>query len=358
MTTGTAELSNDAILKVLRTVQDPELHQDLVTLGMIKDVAQPAPGQLKLVVELTTPACPLKDKIGADIKAALGTLPGFASVDIDWTARVSVGLPKDKAALVPTIKNIIGVSAGKGGVGKTTVACNLAVALAQAGASVGLLDSDIYGPNTPILMGLTGTPRVLNNKIQPLESHGVRVMSMGFLIDPDKPVTWRGPMLNKALTQFFADVAWGDLDYLVVDLPPGTGDVQLSLFQLVPINGIVVVTTPQAVALADVRKGIVQWRQFNVPVLGLVENMSYFISPTDGARLEIFGHGGGKKAAEELNIPFLGDIPLDMGLRQGSDQGQPVLVREPNSALSATFRNLAGQVAAAVSVNNFQRAKA
>jgi ATP-binding protein involved in chromosome partitioning len=344
----------EAVIEVLKTVNDPELYKDLVSLGMVKDVAVDG-GKVSLVIELTTPACPLKDRIRDDIESALSRLVGFESVAVEFTARVSSGLPVDKKALVPTIKNIICVSAGKGGVGKTTVACNLAAALAQSGAKIGLLDADIYGPNTPILMGVSGAPKIVNDKIVPMRNYDVAIMSMGFLIDPDRPIIWRGPMLNKALTQFFKDVEWGEIDYLIIDLPPGTGDVQLSIFQLVPISGVVVVTTPQKVALADVRKGIMQWRQFDVPVLGLIENMSHFISPSDGARFDIFGTGGGKAAAEELGIPFLGEIPIDIALREGSDNGEPAVAARPDSDLARTFTQLASMLAARVSITNFER---
>jgi len=353
---STKPLDREAVLDLLRTVNDPELHRDLVTLQMVKKVEVADGGVVNVEIELTTPACPLKDKIGGDIRAALARHPDFRDVNIAWSARVTTSMPEDKKALVPTIRNIIGVSSGKGGVGKSTVACNLAVALAQCGAAVGLLDSDIYGPNTPIIMGVKGTPRVENNKIVPMRAHGVELMSMGFLVDEEKPVIWRGPMLNKALRQFFADVAWGELDYLVVDLPPGTGDVQLSLFQMVPITGIVCVTTPQEVALSDVRKGLAQWNSFGVPILGIVENMSYFISPSDGKRFEIFSHGGGRTAATKFGVPFLGEIPLAMEIREGSDLGIPVVISAPESDTAKVFLQIATHLAAQVSISNFATA--
>jgi ATP-binding protein involved in chromosome partitioning len=343
-------LTKESVLEALKTVDDPELHQDLVTLGMVKEVQVQDDGKLNLNIELTTPACPLKDKIAGDIEAALRTIDGFQSVEIEWSARVRNSLPEDKAALVPGIRNIIGVSSGKGGVGKSTVAANLAIALGQTGAKVALLDADIYGPNVPTIMGVTGRPKVEDNKIVPLENWGVKVMSMGFLIDEDQPVIWRGPMLNKALRQFFADVAWGELDYLVVDLPPGTGDVQLSLFQLVPITGVVCVTTPQQVALSDVKKGIMQWREFRVPILGIIENMSYFISPSDGERFEIFSHGGGADAAAKYETPFLGEIPLAMEIREGSDAGKPLTAVQADHPVSQKFLEVASNLAAQVSI--------
>jgi ATP-binding protein involved in chromosome partitioning len=340
-------LGPQAVIEALKSVNDPELHRDLVSLGMVKDVEVKG-GDISLTIQLTTPACPLKDKIGGDVKDALAKLPGFKSVNIEFGAQVASGLPQSLRTQIPNIKNIIGVSAGKGGVGKTTVACNLAVALAKCGAQVGLLDADIHGPNVPIMMGVEGSPKVTNNKIQPMESHGVKVMSMGFLIDPDRPVIWRGPMLHKALTQFFSDVEWGEIDYLIVDLPPGTGDIQLSLFQIAKPNGVVIVATPQRVALADVRKGIAQWRQFGVEILGLIENMTG----------DVFGSGGGKAAAEELEMPFLGEIPLDTTLRVGSDKGEPVCASRPNSEIAKTFDRIAGTLAARVSVSAYEKAGA
>ena len=348
-----APMTRDDVMRLLRDVNDPELHRDLVTLQMVKRAEVKGAGQVDLNIELTTPACPLKGKIAGDIEEALRRHPAFESVSIEWSARVSSAMPHDRKALVPTIRNIIGVTSGKGGVGKSTVACNLAVALAQTGASVGLLDADIHGPNVPIIMGIKGQPTVQNNKIQPMRAHGVEIMSMGFLIDEEKPVIWRGPMLNKALHQFFSDVAWGELDYLVVDMPPGTGDVQLSLYQLVPIAGVVCVTTPQEVALHDVRKGIMQWKSFNVEILGIIENMSYFISPSDGARFEIFSNGGGRKAAQKYNVPFLGEVPLSMEVRDGSDKGTPVVVSAPDSPIAQVFMQVASQLAAQVSIANF-----
>jgi ATP-binding protein involved in chromosome partitioning len=253
---------------------------------------------------------------------------------------------------VPGVKNIIAIGSGKGGVGKTTVTVNLAIGLAQAGAKVGLLDADIYGPNVPLMIGIEGQPKTMGNTIQPLSNFGVRVMSMGFLTDPDTPVIWRGPMLHNVVQQFVRQVEWGEIDYLLVDLPPGTGDVQLTLTQTVPLMGAVVVTTPQDVALQDARKAILMFQQVRVEILGLIENMSYFQCPQCGARTEIFNHGGGEKTAKKFGVPFLGGIPLDAGIRQGGDTGTPIIVGDTSSPVAKAFTEIADNVAKQVEVIN------
>jgi ATP-binding protein involved in chromosome partitioning len=352
-------LTRDDVFAVLRTVNDPELHKDLVTLGMVKQV-DVKEGEVRLRIELTTPACPLRELIQRDVEAALAKHAGFKSLEIDFTSRVA-GRAVEQEDLVPGVKNIIGIASGKGGVGKSTVALNLAVALSQAGARVGLLDADIYGPNIPTMMGLKGErPWVEGEgeaqKIIPLEKYGIKMISMGSLVDEAQPVVWRGPMLHTAMKQFFGDVAWGELDYLIVDLPPGTGDVQLSLVQLVKVSGCVIVTTPQTVSVEDARKGLAMFQMTHTPVLGIIENMSYFICEGCGQRHDIFDTGGGEAVARQLGIPFLGALPLGINVRRGGDQGTPVVVADPESEQGRRLREIARALAARVSVHNLEAA--
>jgi ATP-binding protein involved in chromosome partitioning len=354
------------VMDALRTVQEPDLHRDLVTLNMIRDVVIGADGAVSLTVVLTTPACPLKALIERDVVAAVTKVAGVTGVKVNMSSAVtSTQRPED---LAPGVRNIIGIASGKGGVGKSTVAANLAVALAKSGARVGLLDADIYGPNIPLMMGLVHEqPAVEKHKgpdgadidmIVPLESLNVKVMSMGFLIDEDQPVIWRGPMLNSALRQFLGQVDWGELDYLIVDMPPGTGDVQISLVQLVKVTGIVIVTTPQDVALQDVRKGLMMFKSQNVPILGIVENMSYFECPKCGDRTRIFGEGGGEKIANTYAVPFLGEIPLTAAVRIAGDSGEPIVEGDPDSPQAQIFREVAERLAAQISIRNFGEAQA
>lgn len=348
-------LSVESILEVLRPVQDPELQKSLVELNMIRNVTVDD-GQVGFTLVLTTPACPLREFIVEDCEKAVRTLPGVASVEVDVTAET----PQQKALPDRTgiagVKNILAVSSGKGGVGKSTVAVNIAVSLAQAGAKVGLIDADIYGPNAPIMMGLSEAEVMVRQGsqgevLEPLFNHGVKMVSMGFLIERDQPVIWRGPMLNGIIRQFLYQVQWGELDYLVVDMPPGTGDAQLTLAQAVPMAGAVIVTTPQSVALSDARRGLRMFQQLNVPVLGIVENMSYFIPPDmPDKQYDIFGSGGGANTAQELGVPLLGCVPLEMSVRQGGDQGLPIVVAAPASASAQALRQIAQQVAAKISV--------
>ncbi len=347
-------LTERQVLNALSRVQEPELHRDLVTLNMIKDI-RIQNDAVNFTIVLTTPACPLRGQIESEAKAAVAAI-GARQVNIKWDANV----PSDKrisGKLNIPVKSTIAVASGKGGVGKTTVSVNLAVALAQLGAQVGLMDADIYGPNIPIMMGVNEPPMSRNEQIVPLEAYGVKLMSMGFLVPPEQAVIWRGPMLHSAIRQFLSDVDWGDLDYLVIDLPPGTGDVQLTLTQSVPLTGGVVVATPQDVALADVVKGIEMFRKLEVPVLGVVENMSYFLCPHCNERTDIFAHGGAQKMAEKYGVPFLGEIPLDVAIRVGGDSGKPVAATHPDSPYALPFKKLAQSVAAAVSVMNVQAAQ-
>ncbi len=347
-------ITEQQILKALGNVQEPELHRDLVTLNMVKDIKVQG-DNVNFTVVLTTPACPLRTQIESEAKAAVTAL-GAKQINIKWDANV----PSDRrisGKLDIPVKSTIAVASGKGGVGKTTVSVNLAIALAQSGAKVGLMDADVYGPNIPIMMGVNEQPRAINDRILPLEAYGVKLMSMGFLVPPDQAVIWRGPMLHSAIRQFLSDVDWGDLDYLVIDLPPGTGDAQLTLAQSVPLTGGVVVATPQDVALADVIKGITMLKKLEVPVIGVVENMSYFLCPHCGERTDIFAHGGARKMAEQLDVPFLGEIPLDVAIRIGGDTGKPVTVTHPDSPYAQAFRKLASAVAASVSVMNVNAAQ-
>jgi ATP-binding protein involved in chromosome partitioning len=347
-------ITQEKILTALGKVQDPELHRDIVSLGMVKGL-ELSDGRVKFTVELTTPACPLRETIENDCKKALAELPGVKGVEISFGAQVRGSKAgAGQTDLLPTVKNVVLVAAGKGGVGKSTVAANLAVALKMHGASAGLLDADIYGPSVPILMGVKGEPEKVEiagvHKIAPVSAHGVPVMSIGFFLDADQAVIWRGPMLGKALHQLMADVHWGDLDYLVVDMPPGTGDVQITFSQQLKVSGALLVATPQDVALADVVRAKSMFDKVNIPILGIVENMSYFICDGCGKRHEIFSRGGAERAAERFKIPFLGEIPITPALREGGDQGVPILVLQPNSAVSKSFLEIAAKLAGQLSI--------
>jgi ATP-binding protein involved in chromosome partitioning len=343
------QLTETAVIDALRNVQEPELGRDVVTLNMIKDIVIDGP-HVAFTIELTTPACPLKDEIEANAQAAVKGI-GADAVEITWSAMVRRASPARAQQLVPGVKNVIAVASGKGGVGKSTVAVNLAVALAQTGATVGLLDADITGPNIPLMMGLSGQPSATTaGKIAPLERYGVKVISIQFFVPDGQPIVWRGPLVGGAIQQFLTDVDWGELDYLVIDQPPGTSDAQLTLAQAIPISGTVLVTTPQDVALLDVEKALAMLKRMNVPVIGIVENMSAFVCPHCGEATEIFGRGGGERFATRHGIEFLGGIPLDVTVRQGGDVGIPAVAqREPGPAAQALVA-LARQVAARMSV--------
>src|SRR5271168_3837495 len=313
-----------AVMEALRGAIDPELHKDLVTLGMAKNV-QVRDGAVSLVVTLTTPACPLRETIEKDVRAALANVPGVTTLDLKFDASVPQGVRPQGKAPIEGVKNLIAVASGKGGVGKTTVAVNLAIALKNMGATVGLMDADVYGPNVPVMLGTSEQPKMLDEKtIIPVQSYGVKMISMGLLNPGDKPLVWRGPMLHSVMQQFLRNVRWGQLDYLIADLPPGTGDVQLSLIQTVSVSGAVVVTTPSLVALADVRRAIEMFRQVNVEILGVVENMSYFACPHCNGRIDVFGHGEGQHMAIAFGVPLLGEIEIDPQIRIGGDTGKPV----------------------------------
>jgi len=348
-------LDVNTVLEVLRPVQDPELQKSLVELNMIRNIKIQG-GEVSFTLVLTTPACPLREFIVEDCQKAVKQLPGVENVVIDVTAET----PQQKALPdrqgIPGVKNILAISSGKGGVGKSTVAVNVAVALAQLGAKVGLIDADIYGPNDPTMLGLADAQVIVQQSpqgeiLEPAFNHGVKLVSMAFLIDKDQPVIWRGPMLNGIIRQFLYQVNWGELDYLLVDMPPGTGDAQLTLAQAVPMSGVVIVTTPQLVSLLDSRKGLKMFQQLGVSVLGIVENMSYFIPPdAPEKKYDIFGSGGGAKTAQELGVPLLGAIPLEMPVREGGDIGVPIVISNPNSAAALELIAIAKRIAGKVSV--------
>ena len=345
-------VTEQSVLDALRGVRDPDLHKDIVALGFVRDLKVEG-GAVSFRIVLTTPACPVREQMEDEARRLVSALPGVESVNVVMDAEVPKGRGLGDKVSVPGVRNIIAVSSGKGGVGKSTVAVNLAVSLALDGARVGLMDADVYGPNVPLMLGASeAQPQIVQNenKLIPVEAYGVKLMSMALLQPGDKPMVVRGPILHGLVRQFLSDVRWGELDYLIVDMPPGTGDVQLSLAQLVPVQGAVLVTTPQEVAVADVRRALRMFEMVAVPVLGVVENMSYFIAPDTGNRYDIFGAGGGEKLATQYGVPFLGAVPLGMEVREGGDKGVPVVVSQPDSPQSHAFRRVAEEVARQVSI--------
>jgi ATP-binding protein involved in chromosome partitioning len=351
------KVDKDLILKALSNVQDPDLRRDIVSLNMVSDIKIDGKN-IYVKVNLTTPACPLKDNIKTNCIQEIQKLVGNDfTIQVEMGSNVTSHINEIKEKLLPGVKNTIAVASGKGGVGKSTVAVNLAVALAKDGARVGLIDADIYGPSIPLMLGVKEQPQMIgddpnNVKLLPIESYGVKLMSIGFLVDDNTPVIWRGPMASGAIKQFMSDVVWGELDYLIFDLPPGTGDIQLTLVQTIPLTGAVIVTTPQDVALIDARKALRMFQRVNVTVLGLIENMSYFIAPDTGKRYEIFGNGGGRRAAEEMGIPFLGEIPINPLIREGGDTGRPIVVADPDCEESKKIMEIARNMAAQISIRN------
>jgi ATP-binding protein involved in chromosome partitioning len=341
-------VTEGAVLEALKVIQDPDLHQDIVSLGFVKDLN--IEGEtVSFTIELTTPACPVKEQFRSQAQAVVMAIEGVEEVHVNMTADTSRRTVQIQN-LIPGIKHCIAVASGKGGVGKSTVAANLALALARDGAAVGLLDADIYGPSQPIMFGTRERPDVTEDrKLVPIEKYGLKLMSIGFLADERMPVIWRGPLVGKMVQEFLANVAWGELDYLVVDLPPGTGDAQLTLVQSAPLSGAVVVTTPQEVALEDVVRALRMFSQVDVPILGLIENMSHFVCE-HGTRYDIFSSGGGRRAAEELEIPFIGEIPLHPAVCEGGDAGTPLMVADSGSPAAESFMEMARSIAANASV--------
>ena len=348
----------DLVLNALRTVQDPDLHKDLVTLNMIRDLEVMPDGSVSLRAVLTTPACPLKAKIESDIRAAVLAVPGVKEVRVKMDAEVKSNAKSTRGQAVtsiPGVAHIIAVSSGKGGVGKSTVAVNLACSLAREGARVGLMDADVYGPNIPTMMGVKEGPKLQEHPERgeiflPPSAHGIKVMSMGFLIEGDQPLVWRGLMLHSVVSQFCHKVEWGTLDYLVVDMPPGTGDVQLSLAQLVPVTGAVLVTTPQEVSMQDVRKAFHMFEKVRVPIIGIVENMSYFKCDGCEKRHFLFGSEGGKALARRFGVDLLGQVPLLPSICVGGDEGSPIVIREPESNVAVALREISRKIAQKVSI--------
>jgi ATP-binding protein involved in chromosome partitioning len=353
----TASITKEQVLDALREIIDPDLHRDIVSLGMIKNlqITEAQNGaHVAFTFELTTPACPVRDQFKSSAERVVMNLPGVAAVAVTMSANVRSNNPTAAGGpqiSLPNVKNIVAIGSGKGGVGKSTVAANLATALAATGAKVGLLDADVYGPSVPSLMGIHEGIHAEDKRLIPNEAHGVKLMSLGFMTDPARPVVWRGPMVGQAVKQMLNDVEWGDLDYLLVDLPPGTGDAPLTLIQSIPLSGVVVVTTPQDVALGIATKALQMFRNLRVPVLGIVENMSGFTCPNCGEHSDIFSHGGGKHAAGAFNVPFLGEIPLDIAIRESGDNGVPVPAGEPGSDRSRPFETIARKLAAQISIH-------
>ena len=348
----------DAVLLALRAIVDPDIRRDIVTLGFVKNLSVNN-GRVAFTIELTTPACPSKEQLREQATSAVRAVAGVSHVDVQLTANVRSALaPETGRPPLPGVKNVIAVGAGKGGVGKTTVAVNLALALAKCGSRVGVLDGDIYGPNVPLMLGLNTQLTTDGKQIVPAEKYGLQVVSIGFMTQDDAPIIWRGPMLHGAIQQFFREVAWKDLDYLIVDMPPGTGDVALSMSQTVPVVGSIVVTTPQQVSLSDSRRAIRMYQKLNIPPIGIVENMSYYQCTNCHHEADIFGHGGGEALAAELNVPFLGRLPVYQPIREGSDSGVPLVAAEPSSAAAKAFLTLAERAAAQVSIAAHRTAEA
>ena len=363
-------IQKSQIEAALGTVMEPDLGKDLMTLDMVKDITVDEAGNVSFSVVLTTPACPMKEKIkNSCVEAIKASVPGVGSIDITMTSNVTSscsngghgghdshgghgGHGAPQQIELPNVKNIIAVASGKGGVGKSTVSVNLAVSLAASGAKVGLIDADLYGPSIPTLFGMQNVkPEVKDQKIQPLEKFGVKLMSIGFLVDPETALIWRGPMASSAIRQLISDVDWQELDYLIFDLPPGTGDIQLTLVQALPLSGAVLVTTPQDVALADVSKALTMFRKVDVSILGVVENMSWYELP-DGTKDYIFGQGGGERFAKINALPFLGSIPISSQVREGGDSGTPAIIAKPDAPTSVAASKVAGEVARQVSIHN------
>ena len=352
---GPVSVTEQDVLNELRKIQDPDLHRDIVSLGFIKNVSIKLP-EISFDFVLTTPACPAKDVMKEDAVRLLSALPGVNTVNVNLQAQVSQQ-PSFNRNSIAGVKNVVAICSGKGGVGKSTVSANIATAVAKSGAQVGLLDADIYGPTIPIMLGKVGSSIEARGQLfMPIEAHGIKFMSMGLMAPGDKPLIWRGPMAHKALQQTLLGVEWGELDYLFVDLPPGTGDVHLTLVQSISVTGAVLVSTPQDVGLTISMKTYRMFVETKVPILGLIENMSYYVCSHCGAKDEIFGHGIVAQAAEKLGVPFLGEIPLDKAIRENSDTGCPIVIAAPDSPSARSLQSIAGNLAAQISIANFNAA--
>jgi len=349
-----APVTPQAVLDALRPIVDPDFGRSIVDLGFVKAVEIDG-GRVAFQIELTTPACPVKAEFEREARERVAALAGVDEVQVKMTAntrgRTGAAAAATASDVLPGVRNVVAVASGKGGVGKSTVALNLALALREAGAAVGLMDADVYGPSLPLLTGVSGRPRAEHKRIFPLEGFGLRLMSMGFFLSEDSPVIWRGPMVHGLVRQFLTEVEWGELDYLVVDMPPGTGDAALTLTQQAPLAGALIVTTANDLSLIDARKGLRMFEKVEVPVLGIVENMSYFTPPDlPDRRYHIFGQGGGRRVAQEIGVEFLGEIPIDPRIVEGGDRGRPILVEHPESEAARVFRELAGRVARKLAV--------
>ncbi len=348
--------SKDEILNVLSAIKDPDLGRDVVSLGMIKDLDVSEQGRVSFTFELTTPACPVRDRFQNLARQLVSDIPGVTSVDLKMTAQVRAAFNgRSPSAAIPGVKHVIAVGSGKGGVGKSTVAVNLAASLRLAGARVGLLDADIYGPSVPGMLGVTAQPQVREQRLVPLEAYGMQVISIGLLAGSDKAMVWRGPLVSRAIEQMLGDVWWDELDYLVVDLPPGTGDASLTLAQAVPLTGIAIVCTPQETALRIALKALQMFRGLNVPALGLIENMSWFVCDGCGKEHYVFDHGKAERSAQRLGVPYLGAIPIEGSIREEADAGVPVVVSRPDTAGAQALSKVASALAARVSVQSFRQ---
>jgi ATP-binding protein involved in chromosome partitioning len=354
-------MTREEVIKALSNIKDPDLHRDIVSLGFVKKV-DITDNRVSVEIQLTTPACPVRDEMRNQAANEIKKLGFAGEININMTSSVSTHSNQVREQILPGVKNTIAIASGKGGVGKSTVAVNLATALAKDGAKVGIVDADVYGPSLPLMLGVTEKPETerideKRFKIFPVEKFGIKMMSIGFLVDTETPMIWRGPMASGAVKQFLTDVVWRDLDYMIFDLPPGTGDVQLTLVQTIPLTGAVIVTTPQDVSLADVRRGVRMFQKVNVPILGVIENMSYFVCSHCGHREEIFSHGGGKATAEKFGVPFLGEVPIYTPIRVGGDTGKPIVIMEPESGQAQIIQAIARRLAAQISINNLATEK-
>ncbi|MFP6630003.1 MAG: Mrp/NBP35 family ATP-binding protein [Myxococcota bacterium] len=339
-----AQISEGQILDALRPIVDPDFNKSIVELGFVKNIEIDG-GKVAFDIELTTPACPVKAEFERSARERVESLEGVAAVDVNMTSQTRTSVPTTNTEVLPGVRNTIAVASGKGGVGKSTTAINLALCLRASGAEVGVLDADVYGPSLPLLTGVSERPTAENKRIYPIEAYGLRLMSMGFFLTEESPVIWRGPMVHGLIKQFLTDVEWGELDYLVLDLPPGTGDAALTLTQMAPISGAVIVTTSNDLSLVDARKGLRMFEKVEVPVLGVIENMSYFTPPElPDKKYYIFGEGGGKRISDELGVDFLGEVPIDPRIVEGGDQGRPIVVHSPDSQAAAAFQRLADTV--------------